>query len=99
MHAAILVRTAGGGLPRFEFAPCTAGEFSRWRGDTDTAAALYDSFAKGFNLDGNLPDDGFRRLIEDTRSITKVDREVAFNEVADLSILREAQRELGIKSK
>jgi NitT/TauT family transport system substrate-binding protein len=67
--------------------------------DNDTAAALYDSFAKGFNLDGSLPEDGLRRLIEDTRSITKVDREVAFTEVADLSVLREAQRELGIESK
>jgi len=67
--------------------------------DNDTAAALYDSFAKGFNLDGNLPDDGFRRLIDDTRSITKVDREIAVNELTDLSILREAQRELGITSK
>jgi len=27
----------------------------------------------------------------------KVDREVSFNEVVDLSILKEAQRELGIK--
>lgn len=67
--------------------------------DNDTAAALYDSFAKGFSVDGNLPEDGFRRLIEDTKSITKVDRDITFNEVADLSILREAQRELGIKSK
>jgi NitT/TauT family transport system substrate-binding protein len=67
--------------------------------DNDTAAALYDSFAKGFNLDGSLPEDGLRRLIEDTRSITKVDREVAFTEVADLSVLREAQREFGIESK
>ena len=67
--------------------------------DNDTAAALYDSFAKGFNLDGSLPEDGLRRLIEDTRSITKVDREVAFTEVADLLVLREAQRELGIESK
>jgi len=33
------------------------------------------------------------------KSITKVDRDITFNEVADLSILREAQRELGIKSK
>jgi len=67
--------------------------------DNDMAAALYDSFAKGFSVDGNLPEDAFRRLIEDTKSITKVDRDITFNEVADLSILREAQRELGIKSK
>ena len=70
---------------------------STYRLDQETGAALYDSFVKGFNNDGSLPEDGFRRLIEDTKRITKVDREVAFSEVADLSILREAQRELGIK--
>ena len=63
----------------------------------EIAAALYDSFVKGFNDDGSLPEDGFRRLIEDTKTITKVDRNVSFSEVADLSILREAQREMGIK--
>ena len=52
---------------------------------------------KGFNVDGSLPEDGFRRLIEDTRRVTKIDREVALSEVADLSILKEVQRELGIK--
>ena len=65
--------------------------------DKEVASALYDSFVNGFNNDGSLPEDGFRRLIEDTKSITKVDREIALSEVADLSILREAQRELGIK--
>ena len=70
---------------------------STYRLDQETGTALYDSFLKGFNVDGSLPEDGFRRLIEDTKRVTKVDREVAFNEVADLSILREAQREMGIK--
>jgi len=50
---------------------------------------------KGFNDDGNLPEDGFRRLIEDTKSITKVEREVAVGEVADLSLIRESLREIG----
>jgi hypothetical protein len=36
-------------------------------------------------------------LIEDIKESVKVSREVSFNEVADLSILREAQRDLGIK--
>jgi NitT/TauT family transport system substrate-binding protein len=70
---------------------------STYKLDKEVASALYDSFVKGFNDDGNLPEDGFRRLIEDTKTITKVDREIALSEVADLSILREAQRELGIK--
>ena len=61
--------------------------------------ATYDSLAKVFNEDGSLPEDGFRQLIEDLRKAAKVDREVAFSEVADLSILKEAQRELGVKVK
>ena len=70
---------------------------STYKLDKEVASALYDSFVKGFNDDGSLPEDGFRRLIEDTKTITKVDREIALSEVADLSILREAQREMGIK--
>jgi ABC-type nitrate/sulfonate/bicarbonate transport system substrate-binding protein len=70
---------------------------STYKIDNEVATAIYDSFVKGFNGDGSLPEDGFRRLIEDTKSITKVDREVAFSEVADLSLLREVQRELGTK--
>ena len=72
---------------------------STYRLDKEVAAALYDSFAKGFNDDGGLPEDGFRRLIEDTKSVTQIRREVAFNEVSDLSILKDAQRELGITVK
>jgi NitT/TauT family transport system substrate-binding protein len=70
---------------------------STYKIDKAIAIAVYDSFVKGFNDDGSLPEDGFRRLIEDTKNVTKVDREVAFSEVADLSLLRQAQRELGIK--
>jgi hypothetical protein len=44
-----------------------------------------------------MPEDGFRRLLDDTKRLMKIDREVAFGEVSDLSILREAQRELGNK--
>jgi NitT/TauT family transport system substrate-binding protein len=72
---------------------------STYRLDKEVAAALYDSFAKGFNDDGSLPEDGFRRLIEDTKSVTQTRREVAFSEVSDLTILKEAQREFGITVK
>jgi NitT/TauT family transport system substrate-binding protein len=70
-----------------------------YRIDKDVATAAYDSFIKGFNLDGSMPEDGFRRLLDDTKRLMKIDRDVALSEVADLSILREAQRELGIKAK
>lgn len=72
---------------------------STYRLDKESSTALYNSLVKGINDDGNLPEDGLRRLIEDTKSVTKVEREIAFSEVADLAILREMQRNLGIKTK
>ena len=44
-----------------------------------------------------MPEKGFRFLIEDIKESVKVTREVLFSEVSDLSMLREAQKEMGIK--
>ena len=65
----------------------------------EIATATYDSVANAFNEDGSLPEKGLRLAIDEAKRIGKVDRDVAFSEVADLSILREAQRELGISQK
>ena len=46
-----------------------------------------------------MPEDGLRLVIEETRKQAKVNREVSPSEVADLSILRDAQKELGIKGR
>ena len=67
--------------------------------DRELATATYDSLAKVFNEDGSLPEDSFRLLIEDVKKAAKVEREVTLSEVADLTILREAQKELGTKGK
>jgi ABC-type nitrate/sulfonate/bicarbonate transport system substrate-binding protein len=67
--------------------------------DKETAAAAYDSVLKAFHEDGSVPEDGLRLIIEEAKRLGKVDREVSFAEVADLSILRETQRELGIKAR
>jgi ABC-type nitrate/sulfonate/bicarbonate transport system substrate-binding protein len=63
----------------------------------EMATATYDSVGKAFNEDGSLPEDGLRLLIDEAKKAAKINREVAASEVADLSILREAQKELGIK--
>lgn len=65
--------------------------------DRETAAATYDSVLKAFNDDGGLPDDGFRLLIEEAKKQAKISRDVAPSDLADLSVLREAQKELGIR--
>ena len=67
--------------------------------DREMAAATYDGVAKAFNEDGSVPENGLRLVIEETKKAAKVNRDVSVIDVADLTILREAQRELGIKGK
>ena len=47
----------------------------------------------------SLPEDGLRLLIDEAKKNAKVDREVSIDQVADLSILREVQRDLGISGR
>ena len=65
--------------------------------DRDTATATYDGSVKSFNDDGSVSDTGLRIAIDEARKATNITREVAFSEVADFSVLREAQREMGSK--
>ena len=65
--------------------------------DKETATATYDSVLKAFNDDGGLPEDGLRLLIDEAKKQTKVSRDIAPGDIADLSMLREAQKELGIR--
>lgn len=65
----------------------------------ETAAANYDSAARVFNDDGSLPESGLRLIVDEAKKTAKIEREISLSDVADLSILREAQKELGIKPK
>ncbi len=67
--------------------------------DKEIAGATYQSVAKAFNDDGGLTEKGLRVAIDEAKRIGKVDREVSLSEVADLSILRQAQKELGISER
>jgi len=67
--------------------------------DKEMATATYDSVGKAFNEDGSLPEDGLRMLIDEAKKAAKISREIPLSDVADLSILREAQKELGIQGK
>jgi ABC-type nitrate/sulfonate/bicarbonate transport system substrate-binding protein len=65
----------------------------------ETASANYDSAVRVFNEDGALPETGLRLIVEEAKKTAKIDREIPLSDIADLSILREAQKELGIKPK
>jgi len=63
----------------------------------EIATATYDGVVNVYNEDINVCEQGLRLVIEETKKTVKVSREIPFNEIADLSIARMAQRELGIK--
>ena len=69
------------------------------RGNSEIAAVTYDSIWRGYNSDGNLPMDGFGLVVQDTKELLDLKRDVPFSELVDLSALREAQAELGLKPK
>jgi NitT/TauT family transport system substrate-binding protein len=67
--------------------------------ERDFAYASYDALRNLFNADGAVPEDGLKLMIDQTRRNAKVSREILSSEVADLTFLREAQAELGIKGR
>ena len=65
--------------------------------DKEMAIATYDSSVKTYSEDLSLTENGLRLLIDEAKRAAKVSRDVSIAEVADLSILSEAQKELGFK--
>jgi ABC-type nitrate/sulfonate/bicarbonate transport system substrate-binding protein len=73
---------------------------SQWaRIDRQSAADYYDATWKSSSADGTIPEKGMRLVIEDAKSAMKIDRDVAPAEVADSTLLREAQKEMKLKVK
>ncbi|HEV8725587.1 MAG TPA: ABC transporter substrate-binding protein [Candidatus Binatia bacterium] len=67
--------------------------------EQEFAYASYDALRNLFNADGGVPEDGLRLVIDQARRSAKVTREVMPGDVVDLSFLRDAQAELGIKAR
>lgn len=74
--------------------------FMEWqRTNIDIATATYDAAWRLYNTDGAMPMDGLNLLIQDTKEMLDLKREVSAQDLADLTILKQAQVELGIKVK
>src|SRR5437899_3235036 len=67
--------------------------------ERDYAYASYDALRNLFNADGSVPEDGLRLVIDQARRTAKITRDVTPAEVADLTMLREAQLVLGIRGR
>jgi len=63
----------------------------------EAAGATYDSVVKVYNEDAGVCDKGLRLVIDETKKTVKTSHEMAFGDIADLSMLREALKEMGGK--
>jgi NitT/TauT family transport system substrate-binding protein len=64
--------------------------------DRQSAVDYYDATWQSSSQDGTIPEKGLRLVIEDAKRALKIDREVSFTDVADFSLVKEAQKELKI---
>jgi ABC-type nitrate/sulfonate/bicarbonate transport system substrate-binding protein len=69
------------------------------RASVEIATITYDSIWRVYNVDGSVPTDGLNLVIQDIKEQLDLKRDAPFNELADLTALRQAQAELGLKGK
>ena len=67
------------------------------KGKPEHAYAAYDSTVKIISPDGSIPDDGLMLLIDTAKRDLKVTRDVPQSEITDFTLLREVQKELGLR--
>jgi hypothetical protein len=70
-----------------------------WNIDLDLAQRSYQRIATTLSLDGSASEEAVRKVIEQTLATTKQQKQVPLSQVVDLSFLRRAQEELGIRQK
>jgi NitT/TauT family transport system substrate-binding protein len=61
------------------------------------AYASYDATVKVVSPDGGIPEDGLKLLVEQAKRDVKITRDIPMSEIADFSILREIQQEIGLR--
>jgi NitT/TauT family transport system substrate-binding protein len=67
--------------------------------DREAAANTYDSTWRIFSEDGGMTENGLKVVIDQAKQSMNIDRPVTISDVAEFSLVREAQRELGIKGR
>jgi NitT/TauT family transport system substrate-binding protein len=71
---------------------------SAWgKAKPEYAYASYDATVKVISHDGSIPEDGLKLLVEQAKRDVKITRDIPLSEVADFGILREIQKEMGLR--
>ena len=67
--------------------------------DREAATNTYESTWRIFSEDGGMTESGLKVVIDQAKQSMNIERPVAISDVADFNLVRDAQRELGIKGR
>ena len=65
--------------------------------DRETARGMFESFSPAYSSDGTMTDEILKAALDDSLRRAKIEKAIPINQIADRTILAEAQKELGIK--
>lgn len=67
------------------------------RSDRETAAGMFESYFPAYSHDGTMTNEALQAAIEEALTRAKLEKSIPISQVADRTLLTEAQRELGLK--
>jgi ABC-type nitrate/sulfonate/bicarbonate transport system substrate-binding protein len=67
------------------------------KSDRETAVAMFEGYFPAYSHDGTMTNEALQAAIDEALTRAKMDKKIPITQVADRTLLTEAQRELGVK--
>lgn len=67
------------------------------RSDRETAAGMFETYFPAYSRDGTMTDEALQAAMEEAMARAKLEKPIPLSQVADRTLLTEAQRELGLR--
>ena len=67
------------------------------RSDRETAAGMFESYFPAYSHDGTMSNEALQAALDDALIRAKMDKKIPLAQIADRTLLSEAQKELGLK--
>jgi NitT/TauT family transport system substrate-binding protein len=67
------------------------------RSDRDTAVGMFESYFPAYSRDGTMSNEALQEALDDALTRAKMDKKMSIAQIADRTVLTEAQREMGVR--
>jgi ABC-type nitrate/sulfonate/bicarbonate transport system substrate-binding protein len=67
------------------------------RSDRETAVGMFESYFPAYSHDGTMSNEALQAALDDALTRAKMDKKISLAQIADRTLLAEAQKEMGLK--